>query len=44
VKGQPVGKVEVARGVNQSKDVYKFDSQDRLMYFNHRACDQQQLN
>jgi hypothetical protein len=34
----------VARGANHPKELYKFDSQDRLMYFNHRACDQQQLN
>lgn len=44
VKGQQVGKIEVAHGVNQPKELYKFDSQDRLMYFNHKACDQQQLN
>jgi len=34
----------VARSVNKPKEVYRYDSQEKIMYFNHKACDQQQLN
>jgi hypothetical protein len=44
VKGVGVGEWDVVRGVNQGKEVYKYDCQQNTMYFNHQACDQNQLN
>lgn len=44
IKNVSVGKLEVAHGINQPKEIYKYDSQEKIMYFNHKACDQEQLN
>lgn len=44
IKNQPVGALEVIKGVNQSQEVYRYDSQQKIMYFNHKLCDQNSLN
>ncbi len=44
VKDVGVGELEVIKGVNHGKEIYKYDQQQKIMYFNHKACEQNQLN
>jgi hypothetical protein len=44
IKNQPIGELEIIKAVNHSKQIYKYDAQEKMMYFNHKVCDQNSLN
>ena len=36
--------MEIIKGVNFSKEIYRYDCKDKIMYFNHKEANQDKLN
>ena len=40
----PLGELNAIKGINQNKEIYRYDCKEKMMYFNHKESNQEKLN